>query len=98
MRVAIVLPFGATNTSEILQMNTATLEMPRTRRRTAAPSLTPARMRAAKVAAKLGIHPGTIPHGEEDDPFYSESNLRRTLESIAQANAGNLVKHDLIEV
>ncbi|GHT31340.1 hypothetical protein FACS1894214_2580 [Planctomycetales bacterium] len=30
-----------------------------------------------------------IPPGEENDPFYSESNLRELKESIRQANEGN---------
>jgi DNA-damage-inducible protein J len=32
------------------------------------------------------------------DPFYSESNMRVLRESIAQAERGELVEHELIEV
>ncbi|MCL1909466.1 MAG: hypothetical protein FWG05_00855 [Kiritimatiellaeota bacterium] len=80
-------------------MTTATIKMPATHSRIAAPVLTPARIRADKLAAKLGIHPGTIPHGEEDDPFYSESNLKHLLKIIADDKAGKIKweKHDLID-
>ena len=34
----------------------------------------------------------------EPDPFYSEANLARLRKSIADAEAGRLTEHELIEV
>jgi DNA-damage-inducible protein J len=39
-----------------------------------------------------------IPFEISNDPFYSESNQEWVSESIAEAKAGKLKKHDLIEV
>ena len=33
----------------------------------------------------------------EEDPFYSEANLKRLRKSIAQLNAGRGITHELIE-
>ena len=33
-----------------------------------------------------------------DDPYFNKTNMARIRESIAQAERGELVKHDLIEV
>jgi len=33
-----------------------------------------------------------------DDPFYSYSNMLALKESLAQANAGKLTKHELIRI
>jgi DNA-damage-inducible protein J len=38
-----------------------------------------------------------VPKGEENDPFWSESNLRALKGSIQQLEAGKGVEHDLIE-
>ena len=35
---------------------------------------------------------------DANDPFYSESNMKVLLKSIADADAGKLTQHDLIEV
>ena len=34
----------------------------------------------------------------DPDPFYSEANMMRLRKSIADANAGKLTEHELIEV
>jgi DNA-damage-inducible protein J len=38
-----------------------------------------------------------IPKGEENDPFWSETNLKALNESIRGAEAGKLTEHELIE-
>ncbi|MDR1787281.1 MAG: type II toxin-antitoxin system RelB/DinJ family antitoxin [Treponema sp.] len=39
-----------------------------------------------------------VPKGEEDDPFWSEVNLRHIRKGIEEAEAGKLTEHELIEV
>jgi hypothetical protein len=39
-----------------------------------------------------------IPPGEENDPFWSEKNIRYVLEGIHAADEGRLTEHELIEV
>jgi DNA-damage-inducible protein J len=39
-----------------------------------------------------------VPPGEEDDPFYSEKNLRYLQEAARAADEGKFVQHELIEV
>jgi DNA-damage-inducible protein J len=43
----------------------------------------------------LGVE---VPEGEEDDPFYSESNIRALLKSIKSGEEGRVTEHELIEV
>jgi hypothetical protein len=43
----------------------------------------------------LGVE---IPEGEEDDPFYSESNIRAVLKSVKALAEGRGTAHELIEV
>jgi DNA-damage-inducible protein J len=40
----------------------------------------------------------TVPLGEEDDPFYSEKNLRHLQEAAKAADEGKFVQHELIEI
>jgi DNA-damage-inducible protein J len=40
----------------------------------------------------------TVPPGEEEDPFYSEKNLRHLREAAKAAEEGKFVQHDPIEV
>jgi hypothetical protein len=43
----------------------------------------------------LGVE---VPEGEEDDPFYSESNIRAVLTSVKALVEGRGTAHELIEV
>ena len=49
-----------------------------------------------KTVIRLRKIPFTIE--APDDPFYSESNMKRLKNGIAQLNAGKGVEHDLVEV
>jgi len=51
---------------------------------------------AFNVFVRQSLRLGKIPF-EVADPFYSDKNMNHLRESIAQAEAGNLKKHDLIE-
>lgn len=51
---------------------------------------------AFNVFVRQSLRLGKIPF-EVADPFYSDRNMSHLRESIAQAEAGNLKKHDLIE-
>ncbi len=51
---------------------------------------------AFNVFVRQSLRLGKIPF-EIEDPFFNEKNISRLSESIAQAEAGNLKKHDLIE-
>jgi DNA-damage-inducible protein J len=53
---------------------------------------------AITLFAKAVIRQNKIPFEITADPFYSESNMARLRESIANLNAGNGVERDLIEV
>jgi DNA-damage-inducible protein J len=48
---------------------------------------------AAKVSREK-----RIPFEVAADPFYSEANMERLRRAIADANAGKLTEHELIEV
>lgn len=49
------------------------------------------------VFVRQSLRQGKIPF-EIYDPFYSEKNQARLARSIADAEAGKLTEHDLIEV
>lgn len=49
-----------------------------------------------KTVIRLRKIPFTIEAPE--DPFYSEANMKRLKNGIAQLNAGKGVEHDLVEV
>ena len=51
---------------------------------------------AFNVFLRQSLRLGKIPF-EIADPFFNERNMSRLRESIAQADAGNLKKHDLTE-
>jgi DNA-damage-inducible protein J len=52
-----------------------------------------------KIAKKKDFMDGiVIPPGEENDPFWSRSNIKVLLESIKAADEGRLTEHELIEV
>ena len=51
---------------------------------------------AFNVFVRQSLRLGKIPF-EVANPFYNENNINRLRESIAQAEAGNLKKHDLTE-
>ena len=53
---------------------------------------------AITLFAKAVIRQNKIPFEITADPFYSESNMARLRESIANLNAGKGVERDLIEV
>jgi DNA-damage-inducible protein J len=54
---------------------------------------------AKKTAKKKDFMDGiVIPPGEENDPFWSRSNIKVLLESIKAADEGRLTEHELIEV
>jgi DNA-damage-inducible protein J len=53
---------------------------------------------AFTIFAKAVVKQNKIPFEIAADPFYSESNMARLKESIANLNAGKGVEHDLIEV
>lgn len=51
---------------------------------------------AFNIFARQALRQGRIPF-EIYDPFYSEKNQARLAQSIADAEAGKLTVHDLIE-
>ena len=51
---------------------------------------------AFNIFIRQALRQGKIPF-EISDPFYSEKNQIRLSESIAQAEAGKLTVHDIIE-
>jgi len=51
---------------------------------------------AFNVFVRQSLRLGNIPF-EISDPFYREKNMSHLRKSIAQAEAGNLKEHDLIE-
>ena len=53
---------------------------------------------AITLFAKAVVRQNKIPFEITADPFYSESNMARLKESIANLNAGKGIEHDLIEV
>ena len=53
---------------------------------------------AITLFAKAVVRQSKIPFEITADPFYSESNMKRLKESIANLNAGKGIEHDLIEV
>ena len=53
---------------------------------------------AITLFAKAVVRQNKIPFEIIADPFYSESNMARLRESIANLNAGKGIEHDLIEV
>ena len=46
---------------------------------------------------KAALRQNGIPFELNIDPFYSEKNMRVLLESVREADAGNLTEHELIE-
>ena len=53
---------------------------------------------AVNMFAKVTIRENRIPFEITGDPFWSEENQARLRESIAQAKAGKLTKHEISEV
>ena len=53
---------------------------------------------AITLFAKAVVRQNKIPFEITADPFYSESNMARLRESIANLNAGKGIERDLIEV
>lgn len=53
---------------------------------------------AITMLAKRMTRENRMPFEIEGDPFYSESNMKVLRESIAQAEAGHVTEHELIEV
>jgi DNA-damage-inducible protein J len=55
---------------------------------------------AVNIFVRQVVRQGCIPFDItiHTDPFYSESNMRVLRQSIADADAGKLTEHDLIEV
>ena len=53
---------------------------------------------AINVFVKAVIKNQCIPFSIEGDPFYSEKNLKRLRESIAEVEAGHYTIHELVEV
>ena len=55
---------------------------------------------AVNIFVRQVVRQGGIPFDItiHTDPFYSESNMRVLRQSIADADAGKLTEHDLIEV
>lgn len=53
---------------------------------------------ALTLYVKSVIKNQRIPFEITGDPFYNPANLRRLHRSIADAEAGKLARHDLIEV
>jgi len=53
---------------------------------------------AITLFAKAVVRQNKIPFEIAADPFYSESNMARLRESIANLNAGNGIERELIEV
>ncbi|MDR1687810.1 MAG: type II toxin-antitoxin system RelB/DinJ family antitoxin [Clostridiales bacterium] len=52
---------------------------------------------AFNIFARQSLRQGKIPF-EIYDPFYSEKNQARLARSIAEAEAGKVTVHDLVEV
>ena len=53
---------------------------------------------AITLFAKAVVRQNKIPFEITADPFYSESNMARLRESIANLNAGKGIERELIEV
>ena len=53
---------------------------------------------AITLFAKATVRQNKIPFEIAADPFYSESNMARLRESIANLDAGKGIERDLIEV
>jgi len=53
---------------------------------------------ASRPVETLASRPVGASSSRKNDPFYSEKNMARIRRSIANADAGKLEKHDLIEV
>ena len=53
---------------------------------------------AITLFTKAVVRQNKIPFEIAADPFYSESNMARLRESIANLNAGKGIERDLIEV
>ena len=53
---------------------------------------------AFTIFTKTVVRLGKIPFEISVDPFYSPENMERLRKSIANAEAGRLTYHDLIEV
>lgn len=53
---------------------------------------------AITLFAKAAVRQNKIPFEIAADPFYSESNMARLRESIANLDAGKGIERDLIEV
>jgi DNA-damage-inducible protein J len=53
---------------------------------------------AITLFAKAVVRQNKIPFVIAADPFYSESNMARLRESIANLNAGKGIERDIIEV
>ena len=55
---------------------------------------------AVNMFVKQAVRQGRIPFdiAIHTDPFYSEGNMRILQQSIADADAGKLTEHELIEV
>jgi len=55
---------------------------------------------AINIFVRQVVRQGRIPFDitTNDDPFYSNSNMRILRQSIADADAGKLTEHDLIDV
>jgi len=53
---------------------------------------------ALNIFVKRVVRDRKIPFELSADPFYCESNLRHLRASAAQARAGNVKEHELIEV
>ena len=52
---------------------------------------------ALNIFVRKVVREHRIPFELSDDPFYSESNMRHLRASIADAKAGRVFEHDLIE-
>ena len=53
---------------------------------------------AVNMFAKMTVRENRIPFEITGDPFWSEENQSRLRESLAQAKAGKLTKHEISEV
>jgi len=55
---------------------------------------------AVNIFVRQAVRQGSIPFEItiHADPFYSASNMKILLQSIADADAGKLTEHELIEV
>ena len=52
---------------------------------------------ALNIFIKKVVREQRIPFELSADPFYSDSNMRYLRASIAEAKAGRVIEHDLIE-